>query len=168
MLYLHPDKFHTKIIDASRLLKLYASKRRDFSRVNLTQASLENVDLRDILEPGPNVPRFITWSEAEIMHDAGVVDFQSHTQTHTTVFTSPTVVGFINPDSDSPRVPVEYLRDSSSGRLDELLGAPLYTLAPRMAGARRYLDDPALKHACIDYVARIYSAVFQHGYLSLR
>jgi hypothetical protein len=98
----------------------------------------------------------ITWEEARIMHDSGLVDFQSHTLNHTTVFYSPEIIDFVHPSSG-----FGYHNFGSpifrNGGIDELysipkLGTPIYRNQPRMGAARRFFDDQELREACNDWV----------------
>jgi peptidoglycan/xylan/chitin deacetylase (PgdA/CDA1 family) len=96
----------------------------------------------------------ISWHEARIMAESGVIDFQSHSLTHETVFTSEKIVDFLNPKSSgyAYKVPDISYTEKATHDLRGVLGRPLYTFAPRLAGARRFFDDQQLRHACISYV----------------
>ena len=84
----------------------------------------------------------LTWEQVGEMHKTGLVDFQSHTLTHSRVFCSPTIVDFAHPslqygELDAP--------EWESGPF--ALGRPIYRSYPRM-GCRRYLEDDELRIAC--------------------
>ena len=86
---------------------------------------------------------FLTWEQVAEMHETGLVDYQSHTLTHSRVFCSPKVLDFANPSLkygvlDSP----EWESQPYS------LGRPIYQSYPRLGDCRRYLEDEDLRLAC--------------------
>lgn len=90
---------------------------------------------------------FLTWDQIGNMHETGLVDFQSHTLTHTRVFCSPKVEDFAHPSLqhgvlDAP----EWEHGPFS------LGRPIYRSHPRLGDCRRYLEDSDLRLACESYV----------------
>ncbi len=97
---------------------------------------------------------YLSWSEAKIMHSEGVFDFQSHTMTHDTVFTSNQVVDFVNPSFRRVPHKIPLMQDMPKDpwRRSEALGMPLYTVAPRLTGARRYLHDEQIRQSCLNIV----------------
>jgi len=85
---------------------------------------------------------FLTWDQVGEMHRTGLVDFQSHTLTHSRVFCSPTIMNFAHPslqygELDAP--------EWESGPFAP--GRPIYRSYPRM-GCRRYVEDEELRLAC--------------------
>ena len=98
--------------------------------------------------------RFASWQEVNAMHESGVIDFQSHSLSHNMIFTSDTIKDFVNPSllgSSHDRIPVPADGEDSAGSNVLPLGMPIYTVAPRFAGGRRYCDDVGMRNACIAY-----------------
>lgn len=82
----------------------------------------------------------LTWDEVQEMHQSGLVDFQSHSHTHSLVCKSPRILDFVHPG---------LLR--SYGMLElptTRLGEPLYESAPRLSDVRRFSPDPRTAEAC--------------------
>lgn len=100
-----------------------------------------------------------TWDEIRTMQNSGVVDFHSHTLDHTLIFTSPTIVDFVTPSSLTKFHVFEFAifrghDTTDTGYKMQRLGTPMYTSAPKMSGALRYIDDLGLTETCIDYVEK--------------
>jgi hypothetical protein len=100
---------------------------------------------------------FATWEEIHEMHNSGVMDFQSHSLRHTFIFTSPRIVDFINPDNIKRYSVFQFsmfdeLDLQAPDRNKLKLGSPIYESAPRLAGKRKYLEDPGLKSHCIKFI----------------
>ncbi|PJF40381.1 MAG: hypothetical protein D6737_03735 [Chloroflexi bacterium] len=105
----------------------------------------------------------ITWAETRLMHESGIIDFQSHTRDHALIYCGPEIVDFANPHSDYGyggyalplrRCHGEDVRDIPA------LGTPIYRSMPRMGAARRYYDDERLRQACVAHVAENGGAQF--------
>lgn len=106
---------------------------------------------RDAEEP------FLTWKEIRAMHRSGVVDFQSHTSWHHSVYVSGRLVEFANPS-----LPESFLngsfhpvvrrdgRDVVPDRLE--WGTPIYEWGPGAGSETRYLEDEGLTQALTEYV----------------
>jgi hypothetical protein len=92
------------------------------------------------------------------MHEAGMVDIQSHSLTHALVPVSARIQDFVHPGfaagayanadvpigfSDDPRRPERRLR----------LGAPVFEARSRLSGRPRFLDAPELTQALVEHVA---------------
>jgi len=122
---------------------------------NLTDYWKEKASFKDIEERECGTSPFVTWDEIQTMHDSGVIDFQSHSLTHGTVFTSEKIVEFVNPKLDfgiyKNRIPVVNVGERN-GKQTATLGLPIYTVAPRLTGARRYWDDEPLRERCTAHV----------------
>lgn len=85
---------------------------------------------------------FLTWDQIGEMHESGLVDFQSHTLTHSRIFCSPKIMDFAHPSLKyGPLDAPEWESQPYS------LGRPIYESYPRM-GCRRYLEDEDLRQAC--------------------
>lgn len=97
------------------------------------------------------------WQEVKIMHESGLVDFQSHGMNHALISISAKVVDFIHPDYDvyhygNIHIPM-YLDVDGNDTREKVLGHPVYQHAPRLSGKARYFDSIELRHACAAYVA---------------
>ena len=98
----------------------------------------------------------LTWEEIAEMHESGLVDFQSHSFSHSLVHKSMSVTDFIHPELiarcsflELPCVQPEEpdLRPPSSR-----LGEPLFKSAPRLSDTPRIFIDERVRESCIDYV----------------
>jgi len=115
------------------------------------KASLEEVEGRD-----QSHEWLATWKEIGVMHNSGIVDFQSHTLHHSLIFTSGNIVDFVSPQAFAQFHPFEFPLTEERACSDDhgapKLGTPLYSSTPRMASALRYFDDEELREGCIRYV----------------
>jgi Polysaccharide deacetylase len=106
---------------------------------------------------------FVTWPELRELESSSVVDVQCHTDTHSRIFTSGDVCGFVTPSYEStpflnrPQlVPPPMLRFVTPGDL----GAPLYPVRSRMSdGTRAHVSIDAHRR-CTELVARSGGAAF--------
>ncbi len=125
------------------------------------RAALADVAMRDASERP-----LATWEEIAIMHASGVIDFQSHSWDHRLIVTSPRILDFVTPHALTRFHPFEFsmFRDEAAGTAEPFerpaLGSPIYTTAPRLSAARRFLPDPALTALCVEHVARHGGAAF--------
>ena len=88
---------------------------------------------------------FATWPELRALSSTGLLDVQSHTWSHSMIFTGDSVVGRVGPALASepllnrPRLdvagPLEFLTPDRTG-------FPLFQRRSRMADARRFFPDP--------------------------
>jgi mono/diheme cytochrome c family protein len=115
------------------------------------------------VRPVTNGPAFVTWPELRELHTWGVVDVQCHTYSHSRIFTSSTLAGFVTPDYratpllNRPQiVPPPGLRFVTA----EDLGAPIFVSRSRMSDGRRTIVDAAIHDACVQFVARHGGASF--------
>lgn len=115
------------------------------------RCSLTEVIERETIAP------LCTWSEIEEMHQSGVIDFQSHTSFHHSVFVSHEFFDFINPSLQasfltSTLSPV--IRKAGQDTIPHTLefGQPIYKWAATMATNTRYIEDEYLSQSCIDFV----------------
>jgi peptidoglycan/xylan/chitin deacetylase (PgdA/CDA1 family) len=99
----------------------------------------------------------VTWSQLEALHASGVVDVQSHTESHSKIFCAASPVDFVQPDYGS----TPYLNRPQLAPPPDLafvtpsdLGAPLYPARSRMSDARRVLVPRDAHDRCVDLVAR--------------
>jgi len=104
-------------------------------------------------------PALATWEEIKIMHESGVIDFQSHTMNHALVPISDEIVDFVRPGYDpyyygNIHTPL-YTRDGADVVSRELLlGMPIYAARPRMQTDSRYFDDEGLRWHCVETVEK--------------
>lgn len=106
---------------------------------------------------------FATWEEVQEMHAAGCMDFESHSLDHSLIFVSPRIVDFVHPDALQRYHRFEFPRiRTGPDTIEDInqLGLPLYETRPRLAGHLRYIDDPAVRRRCVDYVREQGGAAF--------
>lgn len=115
-------------------------------------------DIGEVLKRDLGDQPFLTWEEIIEMHETGVIDFQSHTMTHSLIFTDSNIIDFVNPSMllnfhnfEIPAI-LENGRDLIGHGVR--FGAPLYATASRVSGARRYFDDVGLRENCISFVEK--------------
>jgi hypothetical protein len=100
---------------------------------------------------------FVTWPELRVLHASGAVDVQCHTYSHSKVFCSPEVHGFVTPGYRStpllnrPQIaPPPELRFVTPHDL----GAPLRPARSRMSDARGTVVGLEIHRRCVELVAR--------------
>ena len=114
-----------------------------------------------------NEPALATWEEIKIMHESGVIDFQSHTMNHALVPVSDEITGFVHPGYDpyyygNIHNPL-YTQDGQDVvSRKPLLGMPIYSAKPRMQAEARYFDDEDLRAYCINEVEKRGGREFFH------
>ena len=100
---------------------------------------------------------FCTWEEVRVMSQSGIIDFQSHSMYHHSIYVSPRLVDFINP-SFRPSIltstlnPVIRLNGEDVFLHDLEMGRPIYEWAPGLSDKTRYVEDDRAAHSCIEYV----------------
>jgi hypothetical protein len=109
------------------------------------------------LEKGPSA--LANWNEIKIMHESGIVDFQSHTMYHSLVFTSKDIFDFMNPGYDTYffgniHVPLYSKNGKDVLSRDPVMGMPIYYAKPRLQAERRYYDDEDIRSRCVEMVKR--------------
>jgi len=114
------------------------------------------VSLNDIESRDSSGQPIVTWREIKEMHASGNIDFQSHTLNHSMVFTSDVVIDFINPTFNfgfyHSLVPSFHVTEGDFLDRNPEMGMPIYAMAPRLFGPRRYFDDEHVRDLCISYV----------------
>src|SRR5262249_54769897 len=109
----------------------------------------------------PDSP-LVTWDQLRQLQASGVVDVQCHTHSHSRVFTSPRLAGFVpsgylsTPFLNRPQrsaSPLEFVTDRD-------LGAPLYPARSRMSDGRRVAFSHDVHSACVSHVANAGGAAF--------
>jgi len=109
-----------------------------------------------LTEDGLGSP-LVTWSELVALHASGVVDVQSHTYSHSMVFTTAQVVDFIRPGYiDTPYLNRPQLTPPPALEFvtPADLGAPLYPVRSRMSDAPRALISRDIHDRCVELVRR--------------
>jgi len=106
--------------------------------------------------------QWLTWPEVLEMHSAGVIDFQSHTHFHETMFVSGELRDFIRPGlfTDELLVDRPMVRTPNGEHLLLDFGAPVYDMAPRMMDHPKFFDREDIRNACIQFVANHGGAAF--------
>jgi len=106
---------------------------------------------------------FVTWSELSAIHASGVIDVQSHTDSHSRVFASSEVEDFVQPDYEATPLlnrPQRCAPPALAFVTPADLGAPLYGMRSRMSDGRRALVSPDVHEKCVNLVAREGGAEF--------
>jgi hypothetical protein len=105
---------------------------------------------------------FVTWPELRALHASGLVDVQCHTESHSRIFCSGIVSGFVTPAYAStpllnrPQLSPAPRRFVNAGDL----GAPLYAARSRMSDGVRINVSIDLHARCVAHVARAGGAAF--------
>ena len=116
-----------------------------------------------ITENGEGNSPFVTWTELSALHLSGVIDVQSHTYSHSRVFASPDVEGFVQPGYEATPLlnrPQLTAPPALAFVMPADLGAPLYAMRSRMSDGRRALVSLEAHARCVDLVAREGGAAF--------
>ncbi|HSC27563.1 MAG TPA: polysaccharide deacetylase family protein [Vicinamibacterales bacterium] len=107
---------------------------------------------------------FATWPELKAMQDSGVIDVQSHTWSHSSMFAGEAVVDYVKPEFagrpllNRPLASGDGLRWLTPAEL----GAPIHLERSRMSDGLRFYDDEAVRARCVEHVsARGGAAFFQ-------
>lgn len=100
-------------------------------------------------------PGMVTWDQVRTMHASGLVDFQSHTFNHASIFIEPELIDFIYPGYPAFQnwnVPL-IGRDNHDTNFElPVIGTPIYKFASRISDARRFFPPDAIRKACIQYI----------------
>lgn len=113
-------------------------------------------DIEEVLNRDQSDQPFLTWEEIIEMHESGVIDFQSHTVTHSLIFTNSKIIDFVSPSLflNFHNFEIPAIRENGMDMIGNgvRFGTPLYASASRVSGARRYFDDEGLRERCISFV----------------
>ena len=114
------------------------------------KSSLDKLLERDKISP------LCTWSEIIRMHESGVIDFQSHSLTHGTVYINDKIVDFVNPAFKPNFLSIMY-NPLASGNFNYKLreikwGLPIYESDSVLSTERRYIANETVNEACIKFV----------------
>jgi peptidoglycan/xylan/chitin deacetylase (PgdA/CDA1 family) len=116
-----------------------------------------------ITEHGDDDSPFVTWRELAALHASGVIDVQSHTESHSCVFVSADVEDFVQPGYEATPLlnrPQLAAPPALTFLTPADLGAPLYGIRSRMSDGRRMLVRPDVHANCVNLVAREGGAAF--------
>jgi peptidoglycan/xylan/chitin deacetylase (PgdA/CDA1 family) len=97
-------------------------------------------------------PQFVTWPELRALQQSGIVDVQSHTDTHSMVFCSGELLDFVTPQyASTPLLNRPQLWPEPALRFitEDDLGAPLYLARSRMSDATRVAISPEIHARCV-------------------
>ncbi len=103
---------------------------------------------------------FCSWSEITEMHLSSLVDFQSHSMYHASVFRNKKLVDFINPDFEASLLnstlnPLEY----TCGQKVKY-GLPIYQWESNLTAKTRFLPDDNINSSCIEFVKSYGDSLF--------
>lgn len=108
----------------------------------------------EVLHRDDSACPLLTWEEILEMHGSGLVDFQSHSASHSLICRSPRIVDFANPELlracsflELPCPP-----DAGQARPEIRLGEPLYESAPRLSDIPGVWVDPHVADGCAAFV----------------
>ena len=93
----------------------------------------------------------LSWEEVREMDASGLVDFQSHSLTHSLVCRSPRIVDFVRPEIMSESNYLE-LAGCANGGAVLRLGEPMYETAPRLSDSPGLAVDGAVADECAGLV----------------
>jgi hypothetical protein len=96
---------------------------------------------------------FATWPELRELQRQGVLDIQSHTLSHSAVFSGSDVAGFVTPAFAARPLLDRPELSKGTWLSPESLGAPLYLERSRMSDALRFYDDAGIREQCMRHVA---------------
>jgi hypothetical protein len=127
-------------------------------------AGAPGVSHRGAGAPGvSNAPPLVTWPELRALHASGIADVQCHTVSHSRIFCSADVLGFVTPDYEAtPLLNRPQLAAAPALRFvtPADLGAPLYAMRSRMSDGRRVTFAGGAHERCVEHVARSGGAEF--------
>jgi hypothetical protein len=116
-----------------------------------------------ITETGERQSPFVTWRALVSLHASGVIDVQSHTESHSRIFVSADVEDFVQPGYEATPLlnrPQLSAPPALTFMTPADLGAPLYGIRSRMSDGRRVLVPPDVHANCVNLVAREGGAAF--------
>ncbi len=149
------------------LLKKYGMCAVSFIVPNLIKDEfIEPTNLEDVwlgrsnyddIQARNNYAPLCTWDEIFEMHKSGIVDFQSHSLNHASVFVSDEIIDFVNPDFQP-----NFLNGSFQPKLFQdfencmpefyHLGMPVFKSAPELSAKHRFIENKIVSESCIEFV----------------
>ncbi len=115
------------------------------------KTTIEKINSRDAQEP------FSTWKEIKEIHNSGLIDFQSHTSFHGSVFVNNKLIDFANPFLKSSPLysklnPLLKKNNTYVHASNLELGYPIYEWKSSMSSTKRFLEDEKICNACVEFV----------------
>lgn len=96
---------------------------------------------------------FLTWKQIREMHASGLVDVQSHSMHHQSIFTTPQIVDFYSPQFSYHSVwDLPIVNTNGTPFRLPAYGTPLYPSCSRLADTQRYIPDDLVRERCVEYV----------------
>jgi hypothetical protein len=136
---------------------------------NLRNPNLEDywegkASLEEIIKRDEQIP-FCTWNEIIEMQKSGVVDSQSHSFYHCSVFVNNKLVDFVNPDFQPTLLNGNLhplIRKNGIDFVPDIpdLGFPVYNWAANMETDVRYLENEKVSEDCVNFVMSNGGALF--------
>lgn len=106
----------------------------------------------------------LTWDEIAEMHESGLVDFQSHSYSHSLIRRSPRIVDFIHPgmlrSSNLFELPPTVRQGTIA--VHARMGEPLYESAPRLSDERQVFPPSRIAEECASLVESHGPGFFEH------
>ena len=123
----------------------------NLENVFLDESALVDIKKREKVNP------FCTWQEIHKIHKSKIIDFQSHSLHHQSIFINNRIMNFVAPSSSfsvlsSSLVPVIHKNGSDSYPERIEPGYPLFQWAPAMSGEKRFIENEEFVNACINFV----------------
>jgi peptidoglycan/xylan/chitin deacetylase (PgdA/CDA1 family) len=105
-------------------------------------------------DPPAQDRHWLSWPEAREMERSGVMDMQSHTHYHDNIFISPSLADFHHPALEINPLGLDHPWIVANGTRSNRLpyGTPIHRFTSRFAGRPRFLDNPDVRLACVDWV----------------
>lgn len=99
--------------------------------------------------------RWLSWPEVAEMEASGVMEMQSHTYHHDSIFTAPKLVDFFHPhyEANPLQIDTPWIGQEEIYTNNLQLGTPIFQHASRYSSYPRYFDDPQVREACVSWVA---------------
>jgi peptidoglycan/xylan/chitin deacetylase (PgdA/CDA1 family) len=105
-------------------------------------------------------PGRISWAQAREMHDSGVVDFQSHTFSHSRIAVSGKIIDFIHPGNQEKWD--RYEPDRAISLKQEAWGFPVYENESSLSDRRRFLGNADVEKKSLEFVLKQGGTAFFH------
>lgn len=103
-----------------------------------------------------NKPGLLSWQQIQEMHQSGLIDFQSHSYSHSRIPIASQIIDFYHPKMASSNRWLFPLLTDDCLEVDSIpgiaWGTPLYRTASSISGQKKFLIDPSLHTFCIEFV----------------
>lgn len=115
------------------------------------KTSMDTISQRESISP------FCKWNEIKTMHNSGIIDFQSHSNYHSSVFVSNKLVNFVNPAFkpsllNSSLNPLVIINGKEILGNDIDWGFPIYKWDANLNTKTRYIENEMVSKSCIEFV----------------